>query len=203
MGFIPKNRPIMKIIDLSAELSNGTKTYPGDPEVKTQKIKDVGRDGYALSKITMGLHSGTHVDAPAHYLNGGRTIDEISLGMLIGKARVCDLSSGPKKISEKELKKFRIRRNEIVLLKTRKGVLTADGADFLLQKKIRAVGIDGLSIEESGSSVVHKKLLSKNIPIMEGLVLKRVKPGTYQFICLPLKIRGGEAAPARCVLIGR
>ena len=190
-----------KVIDISTALSNDTLVYPGDPKVETKRIKTIGRDGVNLSKISMGLHSGTHIDAPSHYLAGGNTINEINLQCLVGKARVCDLTKATGSITEKELKKCGIRKSEIILLKTKKSFgLSADGADYLIKRKIKAVGIDCLSIEASGSSAVHKKLLTKNIPIIEGLVLKNVNQGVYQIVCLPLKIRDGEAAPARCIL---
>ena len=201
-----------QIIDISMVLSNDTLIYPGDPKVETKKIKIMGRDGVNLSKITMGLHSGTHVDAPAHFLKEGKTIDEMNLRVLVGKARVCDLTKVKELITEKELKKCGIKKDEIILLKTSNSRLSTkkfsekfislslDGADYLIKNKIKAVGIDYLSIETAGSSVVHKKLLTKNIPIIEDLVLKNVKPGVYQIVCMPLKIKGGEAAPARCIL---
>jgi arylformamidase len=202
----------MELIDVSMVLSNDTLVYPGDPKVETKRTKSLVRDGVNLSKISMGLHSGTHIDAPAHYLKGGKTIDEINLQSLIGKARVCDLTKVSGTITETELRKCGIRKDEIILFKTRNSnlstkkfsktyiCLSPDGADYLIKRKIKAVGIDYLSIEAAGSCIVHKKLLTKNTLIIEGLVLKNVKPGIYQMVCLPLKIRGGEAAPARCTL---
>lgn len=192
----------MEVFDVSTLLSEETIVYPGDPKIKMHKVKKLGKDKVNLSKISMGLHSGTHVDAPAHYLSGGKTIDEINLGLFIGKARVCDAPKTGNEITAKDLKKHKIGSDEIVLFKTnRKCFLGFDGADYLTKKKIKAVGIDNLSIEKAGSSLVHKKLLSNNIPIIEGLVLKNVPAGIYQMVCLPLKIKGGEAAPARCMLL--
>jgi arylformamidase len=203
----------MKVIDISRVLSKDTLVYPGDPKVGTKRIKNIERDGVNLSRITLGLHSGTHIDAPSHYLAGGKTINEINLQSLVGKARVCDLTNVSETITEKELEGCKIRKGEIILFKTRNSrlqtnkfirnfvSLSGDGADYLIKRRIKAVGIDYLSIEAADSCVVHKKLLTKNIPIIENLALKNVLPGVYQIVCLPLKIKNGEAAPARCILL--
>ncbi|MFZ2456736.1 MAG: cyclase family protein [Candidatus Altiarchaeia archaeon] len=205
----------MKIIDISMPISRGMTVYPGDPKVDIRKEKTLRTDGVVVSKITMGLHTGTHIDAPLHYLPGGKTIEEIPLESLTGDALVCDLSYAVDCIGAKDLRKFPIKKGDIVFLKTKNSGVTAkrfsgeyvhldaDGADYLVKKRIKAVGIDCLSIERSDSTdaAVHKKLLRKDIPIIEGLVLGHVAEGRYLTHCAPLKIKGAEAGPARCVLV--
>ncbi|MBN2250836.1 MAG: cyclase family protein [Candidatus Altiarchaeota archaeon] len=206
----------MKIIDISMTLGEDMPVYEGDPEFRIKQLKDLSRDGVKLSSISMGLHTGTHVDAPAHYIMNGKTIDELDLKTLTGKARVCDLTYIRDRITEADLKKHGIRRGGIILLKTQNSELlrekrfmhmfvslAEDAADYLIRRRIKAVGIDYLSIEEFGSrtSYVHRNLLANGIQIMEGLLLDCVKAGTYTLYCLPLKVGGGESAPARCILV--
>ncbi len=206
----------MKIIDISMKISQGMVVYEGDPPVRIEQVQNIPEDGVAVSKIRMGLHTGTHVDAPAHYIEGGETIDEVSPGSLVGDALVCDLTFVEGEIGRRDLEKFDIRENSIVLLKTRNSCLLKrkrfsrkfvclgrDGADYLAEKNVKAVGIDYLSIEKfgHGRDCVHKKLLSNRILIIEGLDLENAGPGAYKIVCLPLRVKGGEAAPARCILI--
>lgn len=206
----------MKVIDISMVLSDGMITYEGDPKVSLNTFKTVRKDGLMLSKIAMGLHSGTHVDAPAHYLKNGMTVDRLGPASLIGMAKVIDLTCVNDIIDRADLKNRRLRKGGMVLFKTKNSRLlkikkfsrtfvhlSENAADFLIERKIKAVGIDYLSIEKFSSKEhkVHKKLLSNNIPIIEGINLDRVKQGMYTLVCLPLMIKKGEAAPARCVLI--
>ena len=198
------------------KISDKMITYEGDPKVKIKEMKNISEDGVVVSKICMGLHSGTHIDAPAHYLKEGESIDNINLESLIGKAMVFDLTFVKDKIDISYLKKYKIRENEIILLKTRNSkllkrksfsrnfvYLSEDAADYLIRGKIKAVGIDYLSIEKfkSKENYVHKQLLSNHIPIIEGLDLEHAEEGMYTIFCVPLKIMGREAAPARCILI--
>ena len=207
----------MRIIDISMTLSPDMVVYEGDPKVSIRRVKNFPKDNVILSQITMGLHSGTHVDAPAHFIRKGGSVDKIPLGFLIGKARVCNLTRVKGSIGEADLKRCGVRRGEIILIKTKNSrllgkknfsrnfvALSEEAAEYLIQNRIKAVGIDYLSIERfrSKGHRVHKKLLSKKVPIIEGLSLKNVKPGIYTLFCLPLRIVGTEAAPARCILIG-
>ncbi len=206
----------MEIIDISMKISGEMMLYEGDPKVEIAAVKTFSDDGVVVSRIGMGLHSGTHVDSPAHYLEDGNSIDETDLNSLIGDAIVLDLTSVEDCITASDLKKCTIGEGEIILFKTRnsnllkKAVfsrefihLNDDAADYLVDKNIKAVGIDYLSIEKfnSENNYVHKRFLSKNIPVIEGLVLEAVEPGRYTLFCLPLNIVAGEAAPARCVLL--
>ena len=209
-------RKDLEIIDISVAIYEEMITYEGDPKTVTQKVKNLPEDGVTVSQITMGLHSGTHVDSPAHYFEDGKTIDNLNLNSFIGEAKVYDFTYINESIKQSDLEKIDIRNSEILLFKTKNSdlykkysfsknfvYLDESGADYLIEKKIKAVGIDYLSIEkfESDTNYVHKRLLSNKIPIIEGLNLIHVKPGNYTLFCLPLKVLGGEAAPARCILI--
>ena len=169
----------MEVIDISREIKKGMEIYPGDPKLKIEAVKDFDKDGLRLSKIEMGLHSGTHIDAPSHYLKDGK-----SLGLeswVVGPAIVCsdvsDAAPGKVALLNKEL--------------------SEEDADIIINRSVPVVGVGKLSV---GSPKVHKKLLFKGIVIIEGLELSSVKTGEYTLLCLPLKI-DAEAAPARCVLI--
>ena len=172
--------------------------YPGDAGVAIENTKSIKKDGFNLSEISMGLHSGTHVDAPLHYLPGGKSIDQIPLSTLTGKAIVCDLTDVKDAIGPKDLENFEIEPGDIVYFKTRNSLLAGkkfsrkyvhlniEGAEYLIEKKAKAVGIDYLSIEKYDSidAPVHKKLLGRGIPIIEGLILSRVAGGRYLTHCL-------------------
>jgi arylformamidase len=197
----------MKIIDISTLISENMPVYPGDPKVSVKKVKTFRKDGLQVSTIKMGLHTGTHIDAPSHYLPSGKTIDQIPLDALTGEAIVCNITNANAgdAIRGRDLKNYGIRAGDIVFLKTANPDvhLDEDGADYLIEKKIKAVGIDNLSIEkfDSSDAAVHKKLLKKGILIIEGLILGHIAGGRYLTHCSPLKIAGAEASPARCVLI--
>jgi arylformamidase len=204
-----------KIIDVTVPLSAGLPTFPGDPPFRcepTHRMKD-GED-YNVSRLTMGTHAGTHVDAPYHFLADGTTVDELPLEILIGKARVVDLG-GRDLVDRADLEALDLREDLRVLLKTRNSgqlrqqafqedyvYLTPDAATYLAQVGIKLVGFDYLSIEKFGSRefAAHKALLEAGVVIVEGLDLSEVEPGEYDMTCLPLRIAGGDGSPARVVL---
>lgn len=190
------------IIDISWPITNQSTTY-----------KD--RNDIAITeKICLHPHVGTHVDAPAHFVKDGNTIDKIDLSKLIGPCRVLDLTHVEEVITKKDLIKFDIQSGERILFKTKNSTksatesfdcnfvyLDANGAQFLAEKNIACVGIDYLGIErEQENHLTHIAFLEKNIPIIEGLRLAHVTPGTYRLICLPLKLHGLDGAPARAIL---
>lgn len=204
----------MEILDISAPLTDGLPTYPGDPEFLMEPVLQLEKgDGAAVSRITMGDHAGTHLDAPGHHLPGGATLDTVPLSLLMGRVLVADLRGAPE-IGVRELQSLPLAGEERLLLKTdnsllwkRRGFqagyvgLSAEGADFLTRTGIRLVGIDYLSIEKfGGDGSVHRTLLKNGVIILEGLDLSFASAGVYDLVCLPLRIPGGNGGPARAVL---
>lgn len=208
----------MKIIDISLPLNNDTPIYPGNVPLSVSIHHSMPEYATQLSSITFGSHTGTHIDAPAHAVEGALTLDKISLENFIGQCRVLDFS---KEIGEAVMKEMlankNIKKDERILLKTKNSLrgfkefyddyvyLDGDAADYLAGLGVMLVGIDSLSIKKRGSSDQrpHTSLLSKNIPIVEGLNLASVSEGEYELICLPLNFTDIDGAPARAVLIER
>jgi arylformamidase len=204
----------MKIIDISMEINEHMMVYK-DKDIKKPIFKTIqshkDSDIYETN-MTINLHTGTHVDAPLHIINNGNTVEKYSLEQFMGEAYVIDLTYISDCITYKDLSKKNINENDIILLKTSNSYentfnynyiyLDESGADYLSNKKVKLVGIDGLGIERAQPNHnTHKILLQNNIPIIEGLRLKDVEERKYQFIGLPLKISGVEASPVRAILI--
>ena len=205
----------MKIIDISWPITENITEYKNKKTVKFELTKTFSENGVRDSIITLGSHTGTHVDAPAHFLDNGESINQIKLEKLIGKAKVLDLTSIKEKITEQDLKQFNIEKDDIILLKTKNSLLSPiqkfypdfvyldkSGAKFLKDKQIKAVGIDYLGIERNQPEhETHKLLLESGIYIIEGLRLKDAIEQDYNFICLPIFTINLEAAPARTILM--
>lgn len=203
----------MKIYDLSPEISESMAVYKNRLEKRPKiTITRTIKEGANESKLDIYVHTGSHVDAPYHVLQDGKTIEKISLDKFMGKAVVLDFTKVKGAITKNHLKNKKILKNKIVLLKTKNKLeksfnpnftyLEKSGAEFLASKKIKAVGIDNLGIERSQPNhETHKILAKSNIPIFEGLNLSKVKEGRYFFHGLPLKIRKGDASPIRAVLV--
>ena len=192
----------MKYIDITKPIFSGMEKYPTDPDVKVSAHKALERgDSCNLLSVEFGSHTGTHIDAPRHIFDDGRTVDEIDMDSLICRAVVTRALS----LSEKDffdgLKAKKVRG---LLLKgtVEEDALTEEQAVLAEQSGIRIVGTERMSIEtsENKSHPVHCALLGRNIMIVENLALKNVKEGFYKFICLPLKIKGADGAPVRAVL---
>jgi arylformamidase len=207
----------MKIYDITMPLSADLPTFPGDPQVLIEPVTRLDRgDAANVSRISMSTHSGTHIDVSRHYSDHGLSVDHLPLTLLVGKALVVELL-GVREIGREQLKRLPLKGEERLLLKTdnsalweRQGFweeyahLTADGAEYLLEIGVRLVGIDYLSIERfDGGGEVHRLLLSHGTLILEGLNLNGVAPGSYELICLPLKIKDGDGSPVRAVLRSR
>lgn len=199
---------IMKFIDITRPLSNETVSFPGDPAPQFSQ-RDAGV--YLISDIHMNSHSGTHIDAPVHYLKTGNTIDTIPLDHLIGPCRVIDVSDAGTKITAADLT-GRLGSAKRILLKTRFSNetqfredyphLTKDAADFLTSQDILCVGIDSFSIEEFAcDGSVHRQLLGNGCLVIELLDLSGVKTGDYEMTALPLRLTGLDGAPARVILM--
>jgi arylformamidase len=206
---------LRRIYDISMGIKNGMLTYPGDPGVSLERVKEIGKGSSAnLSMYCIGSHTGTHLDPPFHFFPDGETAESLPLDSLIGPAVVVE--SPVDEIGRDFLAGAGLGKAERVLLKTRNSAfaqdpafredfahLTPDGAEYLAELGVKLVGIDYLSIEKfhSKEHAVHKTFLGKGILILEGLDLSNVEPGEYTFMCLPLKVIGGDGAPARAVLI--
>lgn len=200
------------IIDISLAVGPDTPVWPGDPPVVVEPVARLeAGDPAGVSRLVLGTHTGTHVDPPAHFVPGGVTVDALPLDVLVGPAMVADLTvAGP--VDARRLESLALPpATTRLLLKTRPpagsgpiatGAVTADGARWLVERGMRLVGADTLSIEPDTTDYpVHRTLLSAGVVIVEGLVLANVEPGAYQLVCLPLRITGGDGAPARAVLI--
>jgi len=198
----------MKIIDITRPLSTATVSYPGDTPPQFSQ-RDAGL--YLISDLSMNSHSGTHIDAPVHYLKIGDTIDTVPLDHLIGPCRVIDVTGAGSAITAAALH-GRLGNTKRILLKTAFSRetqfkedyphLTRDAADLLIENDVLCVGIDSFSIEAfvcDGS--VHRTLLGNGCLIVELLDLLEVSEGEYDLAALPLRLAGLDGAPARVVLI--
>jgi arylformamidase len=210
----------MRIYDVSVPISESTPIYPGDPQVKIEQWSALTRgDAANVSMLHLGAHTGTHVDAPAHFIEGGRSVSSMPLDVLVGEARVVEISDDVRAIEEAHLAQHNLNGMKRVLFKTRNSALWANtvegfrtdftyitpgAAHALVERGVRLVGMDYLSVEQFKSErhETHMILLSNNVVIVEGLDLREVAAGDYELICLPLWIAGGtgDGAPARAVL---
>ena len=207
----------MKLYDATLAVHEKMVVFPGDPPFKTEPVSriETGED-YNLTRFSMGTHLGTHVDPPAHIIDNGATVDQVALETLVGPGVVADLRGCPQ-IDRRALEKAAIAGYKRVLLKTDNGPrllesplhpdtvhLAEDGARYLVENRIRLVGIDALSIEhpENPGSPVHHLLLEAGVLVAEGVHLLEIPLGEYEIFCLPLKIKGGDGAPARILLRG-
>lgn len=190
--------------------------WPGNPPVQVRRVLDLNRgDDCTLTAISLGVHSGTHMDAPLHFLRTGLGIDGMPVDAGVGRARVIVIED-PALITVEELRRYRVRRGERIIFKTRNSPrcwktdrffkdfvsLSEAAARWLVARRVRTVGIDYLSIAgyESDTTAIHTILLKAGIWIIEGLNLSRVRPGMYDMLCLPLKIAAADGAPARALL---
>jgi arylformamidase len=208
--------PSGRVYDVSRPLRDGGLIYPGDPEIRVRLHSSIARgDDANVSALALGSHSGTHVDAPSHFLPGGNPVDRIPIDRLVGPAVVLDLPESGIAVGAADLARHDLRGHRRVLLRTRNSArppdagfttdycaLAADGAEYLLRQGVELVGIDYLSIEAHGSGrfPVHHLLLEHGVVIVEGLDLSAVSPGIYRLVCLPLRLEGLDGAPARAVL---
>ncbi len=203
-------------IDVSVPLKTGMVNWPGDPTVNLERIMTIeAGDEANVTLMSMCAHTGTHMDAPLHYLDGGLPIDAIPPAATIGPARVIEIAD-TESIQLAEIESAELREGERVLFKTHNSTrdgrwdhflrdavyIAPDAARFLGEVGIRTVGIDYLSVGSLGadSAEIHRVLLSAGIWVIEGLDLEGVEPGNYEMLCLPLRIVGGDGAPARCLL---
>lgn len=209
----------MPIYDITLPISDDLPVWPGDPRPCITRVADLARgDAFTLSALQMSAHTGTHVDAPAHFIEGGATVDALPLDVLVGPARVVHLPDADV-ITASVLDALNIPPvPSRLLFRTRnsdlwaKGVtgfredfvaLSEDAARWLVARGVRLVGVDYLSVAPAADpATVHVILLRAGVVIVEGLNLSAVPAGEYDLVCLPLKVVGAEGAPARAILIG-
>jgi len=205
-------------IDISVPLGSRTVTWPGDPPYSASAVLELERDGCAVSGLALTTHSGTHIDAPSHFFAGGATVDQVPLQLLCGPVLVAEVFSAGE-IGVEELSGLSFCGVERLIFKTANSgaypearpqepvTLSVEAARYLVERtSVRLVGIDWLSIEaeESVDHLVHKVLLGAASPmvILEGLDLRATAAGSYELICMPLRVEGLDGAPARVVLRG-
>jgi arylformamidase len=199
----------MEIIDVSVPIREGMVTYPGDPVVHMERAAAIANgDVVNLTRMDFGLHSGTHVDAPVHFIDGAEGVDAIRLDALVGPGEVVEVPD----LSVHSVARAP-ERAERVLFKTPNSELWArddfaedfarldgEAAVLLVERGVRLVGVDYLSV---GDEAAHHALLEAGVVPVEGLDLRGVEPGRYELICLPLRVVGADGAPARAVLVRR
>jgi arylformamidase len=200
-----------KWIDISVPIYDGMVHWPDNPPIAVYPVMQLERgDICTLSALEMGAHTGTHIDAPVHFISGGAGTDAVPLDRLIGPARVIPIEN-PRAVTQAELHDHGVGQAERLLFKTLnsqrcwKGsefvsdcvALGEDAARYLADLNTLAIGIDYLSV---GSPDVHRTLFRAGVAIIEGLNLSEVAPGAYEFMCLPLRITGSDGAPARALL---
>ena len=202
-------------IDVSVPLHSGMVHWPDNPPIEVVRVMDIARgDPATVTRLSLGVHTGTHVDAPVHFLADGAGVDAISFDQLLGEARVVEVTDGPS-IGAAQLRPVDPRPGERLLFKTRNSArcwksdrffadfvyLSLEGATLLAERRVRTVGIDYLSIAGMEEGVpTHRALLEHGICIIEGLDLSSVQPGSYELLCLPLRLAGADGAPARVLL---
>jgi arylformamidase len=210
----------MQIYDVSLPLSATTPTYPGDPGIQiTNWLTLAGGDASNVSLMNFGLHSGTHVDAPSHFIEGGAKVDSLPLGSLLGEAEVIEVPHDVHVIDRSFVIANFAGGAQRILFKTHNSTfwnnpqegfredyvyIDYEAAQWLVEAGIKLVGIDYLSVEQFNSKnfETHHAFLSSGVVILEGLDLRNVPSGIYELLCLPLRIAGGsgDGAPARVVL---
>jgi arylformamidase len=203
-------------IDVSVPLHTGMVHWPDNPSVTIERDLDMERgDVCNVSKMSLGVHTGTHMDAPVHFLRNDAGIDQMPLTGAIGRARVIEIGD-PVSIKPEHLADHAIQRGERILFKTRNSsrcwqtddfvedfvYISHEAAQYLAATGVQLVGVDYLSVGgfEVDGPETHQALLGASIWIIEGLNLSRAEPGVYDLICLPLRIVGGDGAPARAIL---
>lgn len=206
-------------IDVTAALDPArTPVYEGDAPMRFDLLKDMRKgDNLTLSALSLGAHSGTHIDAPMHFIAAGAPIDQVALDPLIGAARVIDIADSVQAIDAMELNRHEWRGAARVLFRTRSTLrgwmdsvefhrdfayVAPDAAQLLADAGVLLVGVDYISAEQFGAPEprTHQILLGRGIPIVEGLDLRPVQAGDYDVIVLPLKVAGHEGAPARAIM---
>lgn len=209
----------MRLYDISVGISPQMPVWPGDPPVRLERVEHIAQGANAnVSRLECGVHTGTHVDAPLHFIDGADSVDRLPLKVLTGRAYVVDLRRASV-LDAATLEASDIPpRTRRLLFRTRNSdlwargetrfqsdfvAIDASGAEWLVRKGVALVGVDYLSVAPYRQSrETHRILLGKGIVVVEGLDLSQVSQGRYTLCCLPLKLIGSDGAPARAILIG-
>ncbi|MCB2179749.1 cyclase family protein [bacterium] len=210
----------MRTYDITLTISPEMVVWPGDPSVELSQISAISEGDEAnVSYIQMGLHTGTHVDAPHHFFDGEKTVEDLEIGLLTGRAYVLHLPDDVDLITREIIENSSIPpRTKRVLFKTRNSrhwttkhtefdedfvALDDEAAAILIQRGVKLVGVDYLSVAPfADTASTHQVLLEAGIIIVEGLDLSEVQQGRYTLYCLPIKVGGVDGAPARAILVG-
>ena len=208
-----------RIWDVSMPVRTGGLVYPNNPPISITPVQSIAAGNTAnVSRIDLGSHTGTHVDAPLHFMDGGAGVDELPLDVLIGPARLIAFGDDVLAVGEAELRQHDLRGVTRLLIRTRNSAWLAsgstefhpdfthvapDGAAYLVSLGVKLVGVDYLSVEQfhSPHHRTHKTLLENAVVIVEGMVLSEPPPGDYELYCLPMLLAGLDGAPSRAVLI--
>lgn len=206
---------VPKLLDVSVPLRPGLPTYPKNPPFELQPVQRIADGGSSnVSRLVMSAHTGTHVDAPFHFFDDGIGVDQLALELLIGRVRVVEINRRGG-ITAEDLEEAGLREDLRVLFKTPNSALwntdafhedytgiTEAGAQYLVDQGVKVVGVDYLSVEQfkKPGAPAHRTLLSNGVIIIEGLNLAEAEPGMYEMYCLPLRVVGGDGAPARVIL---
>jgi arylformamidase len=208
----------MRIIDISLTITPQMPVWPGDPTVQLERVHKIEEGSNSnVSRLGLSVHTGTHVDAPVHFLPGAKSIETLPLDALVGPVQVILINKDSGPIQADDFEKAGIKPGvERLLIKSRNSnywldreqvfhtdflAVGVNGAQYLVKKGIRLVGIDYLSISPfKQSRPTHEALLKAGIVILEGVDLLEVEPGDYMLYCLPLKLGGSDGAPARAIL---
>jgi len=207
----------MKIYDISLDISEKLPVWPGDPKIGIEKKCSIENgDICNVTSIILGVHTGTHIDAPYHFVNDGRKTDEIKIQEFIGECLVVEIDTDDF-IKKEHLMDINLDGIEKILFKTKNSILwetkveefnenfislDLSAAEYLVNKGIKLIGVDYLSIEGffSKDAIVHKTLLGNNIIVVEGLNLFGIESKKYELICLPIKLVACDGSPARVIL---
>jgi arylformamidase len=203
-------------IDVSVTVRSGMPHWPDNPPIVMERVMDLGRgDAANVSHLAMGVHSGTHMDGPVHFIHEGPGLDEMPLSATMGEARVIEIEDA-KEITAEELARHGLQAGERILFRTSNSIrcwqapgfiedfvyISEQAARYLAEARVRTVGVDYLSVGgyHADGALIHRILLEAGIWIIEGLDLSPVTGGRYEMICLPVKLHGSDGAPARAIL---
>ena len=198
--------------DISVPITPGMHVYDDNPSVRIESHSSIAKGAHAnVSRLALGVHSGTHVDGPRHFIDGAAGTESLSLDTMVGHAFVVDATEVQADLGREELEQLDLPDGaDRILLKTKNSELwnrpsftrdfirlTGSGARYLIDRGVRLIGIDYLSI---GDEEAHRELLANGVVALEGLDLREVEPGSYELVCLPIRLEGSDGAPARAVL---